>query len=254
MTADLLGLGESTGRVDRRLQAQVRTMIEADQAADPLDATLTQLLPVLHDLVPLALARHRALGVSPQVTRQTLQDVGRKARLYGPDLPLDWLVGLLRADVVALGRLQFSRLSGPSGHDVHVPETGPLLPGLVDESLRRAVAELGATAFTCESWLLDPFVADELPEGSNLVRFARRFTVPETARPTGPAPTRADAEVARFVFRRPLTDVLDPARVTPRTTLERLVVRRLRAGEHWTEPRGTMRAPVSGDAPGPPVP
>lgn len=240
MTAALLGLDDASGPPSPSLLAELRTVLAADEPPTALDTTLDALLPVLVELAPEALARHRALGLNDRVSRDTLADVGRKVRLYGRSLPLDWLVALLRADVVALGRLQLSRVPGPHGHAVHVPELGPLLPPLVDESLRRAAEELGATAFGCESWLLDPFLPDGLPEDANIVRFAARFAVPAVVRPTGPEPTQGDREVARFVFRRPLDDVLDPARVTPRTTLERLVARHLRAGDHWTEPLGVI--------------
>lgn len=229
-------------RADAQVLDELRTALAADAPPAGLDISVEAFLAALPQLLPAARARHRDLGLSAAVSRDTLRDVGRKLRLYGGSVPVPWLVAVLRADVVSLGRLQLSRLPGDAGHDVHVPELGPLLPGLVDESLRRATAELGATAFTCTSWLLDPFVAEELPD-SNIARFAARFAVPAVARPVGPRPTADDAEVARFVFRRPVTDVLDGRRVTPRTRLERLVVRHLRAGEHWTVPQGVMAGP-----------
>lgn len=240
MTGALLGLVEPAGAPRPDLLAAVRAALRSDEPPGALAATVDDLLPALVASVPEALDRHRALGLSEEVSRDTLADVGRKVSAYGASLPPDWLVGLLRADVVALGRLQFGRLPEAGRHAVHVPELGPLLPSLVDASLRRAAEELGATAFTCESWLLDPLLAAGLPAGSNIVRFAARFAVPAVVRPQGAAPTPADREVARFVFRRPLEEVLDAAAVTPRTTLERLVAHQLRSGGHWTQPPGVL--------------
>lgn len=223
-------------RADADVLAELRTALAADAPPAGLDISPEAFVAALPQLVPAARARHRDLGLSAPVSRDTLRDLGRKVRLYRGSVPVAWLVAVLRADVVSLGRLQLSRLAGDAGHDVHVPELGPLLPELVDESLRRAASELGATTFTCTSWLLDPFVAEELPD-SNIARFAARFAVSAVARPVGPDPTADDGEVVRFVFRRPVAEVLDGRSVTPRTRLERLVVRHLRAGEHWTVPQ-----------------
>lgn len=55
----------------------------------------------------------------------------------------------------------------------------------------------------------------------------------------------ASAEVAKFVFRRSLADVLDPSLIVARSTLERLVVSTLRAGENWIAPLGIIMPPSS---------
>jgi hypothetical protein len=118
---------------------------------------------------------------------------------------------------------------------VHVPEAGPLDPAEVDASLARARELLGDAPLTCSSWFLDPVLPQALGPGSRLVAFAQRFAV--AAAPRHP---QADRVVAKFVFRRPLPDVLDDTLVHPRTSLERCVAGPLRAGDHWSQPSGVM--------------
>ncbi|MGD8169484.1 acyltransferase domain-containing protein [Herbiconiux sp. P16] len=246
---------------------------------------------------PLAVRRHRRLGLSAEVTAGTLADVGRKIDAYGASADLSWLVGLARADVIALGRLQFERWASPEGRALHIPEGGPLDPRAVDDSLWQARELFGDGPIVCHTWLFDPALR-ALPAESNIVAFARRFEVlpsvnehaaassatssatassfstaassatsAATAAAASSAATAtsssssaaaaaaaaagqdlahpsdavaADHAVAKFVFRRPLADVLDPARVQPRTAVERIVASRLRSGAHWSEPRGIL--------------
>ncbi len=221
-------LAEGSPSVDA-LRAAVRGEADAPESVGSL-------APALVAVVPDALDRHRALGVPPEVTEATLADVGGKIAAYGATVDVPWLVGLMRADVLGLGRLQFERqTAGDGSRAIHIPEGGSLRPELVDASLARARAMFGDGTLVCTSWLLDPTLL-RLPATSNIVAFARRFDV-EPAEPGH----EGDEAAAKFVFRRPLAEVLDPAVVTPRTTLEHLVADHLRAGHHWSEPRGTLR-------------
>ena len=234
------GAGWAAAEPAPAVLAELAAALDADPVPRLSALTAPEALPALVALLPAAQERHRRLGIPPDVTRDTLADVGRKLRVYGAAADVPWLLTLLRGDVVALGRLQFERVAEPDGHAVHVPEQGPLDPPRVDAALRRAAAELGARSFTCTSWLLDPTL-QALPATSNVVRFAARFTVPpHDPPPPGGEPTHDDLEVVRFVFRRPLVEVLDPALTVGRTRLEHLVLEHLRAGRHWTEPRGTL--------------
>jgi len=240
MTAAILGLPTPSGPPDPDLVAQLRRLIRApgplpDQlgiSADA-DALVAALTAVAED----AGARHRELGVDEEVTRATLQDVGRKHALYGAGSVLPWIVGILRADVVELGRLQVERRRGRHGHALHIPETGPLAPEAVGRSLARARALTGSTDFSCESWLLDPGLREDLA-GTNIAAFAERFELVEAAVPSA----AASEDAAKFVFRRPLSDVRTAGLVTPHTRLERLVATRLRSGD-WTAPVGVLRMP-----------
>lgn len=221
--------------------AELTAGLHADLPPAPPTVRAPEAVPGLAALVPEAVARHRRLGVPADVTRDTLADVGRKLRAYGAGTDVGWLLGLLRADVLALGRLQFERLPGPAGRAVHVPEQGPLDPVRVTDALQRAAGELGPGPVVCTSWLLDPALPAGLPAQGNIVRFAARFVVPPAHAPApGGDPTPGDHAVAKFVFRRPLADVLRSAAVVPRTRLEHLVVDHLRSGHHWSEPCGVL--------------
>src|SRR5207302_9470127 len=127
-----------------------------------------------------------------------------------------------------LGRLQFED-RGDGVLDVHVPETGPLDPLACDMSFSRAREIFpGHHTAACTSWLLDPALADELPADSNIVQFQSRFDLDDEGEP-------ANGDILRFVFHTYDTD-LD--KLEPTTTLERSLVARMRAGEHWRAPRG----------------
>ena len=95
---------------------------------------------------------------------------------------------------------------------------------------------------TCDSWLLDPQLAEYLPATSNIVAFQRRFTL--TDQPPDEqvidGRTRGDRSVLEFVFRSPGTP-LD--RLPQRTALERAAVTHLKAGRHWTQRLGTLALP-----------
>lgn len=207
--------------------------------------------------LPDTLALHRALGVEPAVSWATLADLGSKMAMYrrahgtaGLDKQ-DWLTLHLRGGLFALGRLQLAltdltptlRLP-PTDHavalGVHVPETGPLSPAAVEDSLARArdffadhvPTPVGDLA-VCTSWLLDPTLADHLPATSNIVAFQRRFTLTGDVRP-------GDADILEFVTGRADRRVADIPRTT---TLERAVGDHLRAGGHWTVRTGWLRLP-----------
>jgi hypothetical protein len=235
----LLGLDGSFAPADPVVLARYRDLLERDRppTEEELGApTAPVLLPVLVALIPGALARHAREGIPEDVTRAGLQDVGRKHRLYGVETVVSWLVGILRADVVEVGRLQVDRRAGGHGHALHIPETGPLTPASVDDALRRAAGLTGSRRFSCTSWLLDPAIGERLPD-SNLAAFAARFLLLQTGDPGDVAASEA---ACKFVFRRSLDEVLDPALVAPRTRLERLVADRLRSGAQWREPIGVL--------------
>ncbi|RCV49610.1 acyltransferase domain-containing protein [Marinitenerispora sediminis] len=218
---------------------------------------------------PLLRAQHARNGVPDEVTAATLADVGRhiaKTRVMFGRSGLEvagWIALHYRDGLYELGRLQYERAVleprgavawygpeearrfGPElapGQPVlrlHIPQTGPLAPDAVEDSLARArgfFADRFGTDYpvaTCTSWLLDPQLADHLPETSNIVRFQRRFTLLEDG-PVG------DADVFRFVFQRP---VVAPDEVPGRTRLERAIVGHLRNGGHWRVRTGWLRLP-----------
>lgn len=219
-----------------RLRALVRS---ADELPHPIDvgASSDAVARALIELVPDALERHRDADVPAPVTRETLVDVGRKHRLYGAATVVPWMLELLRAEVLSAGRLQVSMRESDHGHHLHIPELGPLLAADVDASLVRASQLTGSTRYVCTSWLLDPRLRSALA-GSNISAFAQRFHIVSGEEETLPA----SEEAARFVFRRPLAEVLDSALPTE-SRLERVVASTLRSGRNWTMPTGVLRVP-----------
>ena len=197
--------------------------------------TVSALTAALREVEALALDRYKDLAIPTEVTQASLADIGRKISAYGADADLSWLVGLLRGDVLTFGRLQFERTLAAGTRAMHIPEGRPLQPVVVDTSLDLARTYFGDNPIVCTSWLLDPALQG-LPERSNIVNFARRFEVDAAN-----ASEEADLAVAKFVFRRPLQEILDPNEFVPSTSVQRLVVTHLRAGFHWSEPRGTLR-------------
>jgi hypothetical protein len=189
-------------------------------------------------LVDVALAYHREHGIAEAVSWATLADLGRnlaidrRMRRQGWPVMQSWLTLHARGAVYELGRLQCDR--GGTAIGLHIPESGPLTPAAVDDSLDRARAffprhfpDEHYTAFSCGSWLLDPQLREYLPPDSNIVRFQQRFELEPYVAPEG---LDGDAEVLRFVFRT-LTTPLD--QLPRRTVLQRAVVDHLRAGRHW---------------------
>jgi GNAT-like C-terminal domain/N-acyltransferase N-terminal domain len=239
------------------------------------------LLHVAALVAPRTAAFLRRSGIPEPVVRASLGDLGRHAaihrRMYGmTGLEAGWWGAVcLRGELVELGRLQFTRFlvdgdendpedraarvagyrNGEECLAVHIPEAGPLLPALVDDSLGAAArlptapkGEAGRPRIaTCCSWLLDPQLAAYLPPEANIVRFQRRFhLVPE--------PEPGDADVFDFVFRtsagRPDGEAgsaggpdVDLDRLPQRTAMERAAVAHLRAGRHWERRTGWLELP-----------
>jgi hypothetical protein len=194
-------------------------------------------------------------GVAPEVIAATVADIGRHLRRHrratGEPGLLNWRWFHLHASgrLIEVERLQFEvlecagdlrELVGPWALNIHIPAlSGPLTPEVVDSSLasgveevRRAWPGIRLRSAVCESWLLDPFLAERLPQ-SNIARFAERFT------PHG-SPVDEPTDPLYFLWgHRDLGRL--PA--SPSTSLERVVVERIRAGGTWQTGRGALRLP-----------
>jgi hypothetical protein len=216
--------------------------------------------------VPAIRRYHEELGVPDEVSWYSLADFGlqlaRYRRLYGrPGLAAaNWLTLHFRGMLYRLGRLQFQRAVVPDDAlgvlgsakprlrlrspqaggpvlSVHITADGPLTPSACDESFARAVRffarhhpDDGYRRAYCHSWLMDEQLAGYLSPDANIMRFQRRFVVPETAPVQG-----ADLDVLKFVFDRP-SDPLRPGdldALPQRTSLQRALVTHLRSGGHW---------------------
>lgn len=207
--------------------------------------------------MPHARSYHDAHGISEYVSRHTFADLGRNMavhrRWYGKGgfgVPF-WLMRHTRGILYQLGRLQFERVKieepikgaiAASGADlppdalalsVHIPEfSGPMSPGACDASFTwareffpRHFPDEHYSVAICDSWLLDPQLAEYLPETSNIMRFQRRFhLVPPNEEHV------YDDGTVKFVF----GEIgADPATLPQRTTLERAVAGHILNGGHW---------------------
>ncbi len=118
------------------------------------------------------------------------------------------------------------------------PADRPLGPASVDDAFSRAAAffpryfaDRPATNFWCESWLLDPDLAAALPAASNMSRFQQRWTLTDEVQP-------ADGDALFFTFAR--RKAVDHATLPRDTTLQRAIIDRWEAGEHWHLRSGTV--------------
>ncbi|MGO4147556.1 acyltransferase domain-containing protein [Paenarthrobacter sp. YAF11_1] len=198
---------------------------------------------------PTVHAYHLRLGISPDVSAASLSDVGLQLRInrrvhgrFGLDT-WGWLTLHMAGNLFRLGRLQFHLVRSPEDTaqagtstadqrwvlGVHIPEDGGLSPALVDASLAEArlffaryFPDKPAAVATCDSWMLDPYLADRLPE-SNIASFARRFTLDRCS----DAPTDA----VYFTFRQ--RGLQDMDRLPRDTSLQRVVLERIDDGGTW---------------------
>jgi hypothetical protein len=203
--------------------------------------------------VPGIEAWYRERAVDEATMWHTLGDLGVRMRIRartrgrpGLDTEQRWLTQHFTAQLFQLGRLQFNRdgwyyapelaplvpltAAGARAVGVHIPEGGALDPDACDASFaaaakffRRYFGGDGFGVAVCTSWLLDEQLAEYLPADGNIVRFQRRF------HPL-PGSTPGNEDVYRFAF-----DERDPLQdgVVARTSLQRAVVRHLRAGGEW---------------------
>lgn len=203
----------------------------------------------LLSVVPDTFAYHRRYGFPDTRVRASLADLGRQLDLgrrangrFGlPPGAGSWLTLHYRGLLVQFDRLQFQRVRRPDSFpdryvlDVHIPASGPLRPDLVDADFEAARSnyldrypESDYGYATCDSWLLDGQLAEYLPEGSNILAFARRFQPFPDIPPADPD----DAKVLGHVFGRS-PEAGDWDRLPQETTLQRAVITHLRAGRHW---------------------
>lgn len=198
-------------------------------------------------VVPDVRAFHRSRGISDDISWATLADLGRQVaihrRTHGEfGLETHWWVTTAYTGVIyQLGRLQF--LLNQPDHavpgvepgewilGVHIPEAGPLTPEAVDDSFAQAkrffaahFPEKPVRVANLDSWLIDPYLLDNLPADSNIVRFGRRFT---------PYGTPKDNQGAAVYFTFRTRDLHGLDRLPRDTALQRLVLDRIAAGGTW---------------------
>lgn len=235
------------------------------QQQQPVQSQPSPACPLLHayvffQLLPAARAIHARRGIDESISRATLAAIGpwltdhqKRHGVWGFDL-LEWSIHFLAGRIYELGRLKFeiTRLpaycllppSDPGAVDlqtddpvlaVHIPPGGRLDHDSCDQAFEQAkrffpryFPDHPAKAFVCISWMMDRQLADYLPADSNLIRFLNRFR-PMSVRQAD------DREICKWVFGGPVSD---PARVTPTTSLQRLVLAHMQQGKSWKTAAG----------------
>ncbi len=190
------------------------------------------------------------MRIPAAVLEATLADIGAQLHWHRSthgNFGLDtawWLTLHLSGSLYRLGRLQFHLHrepgTGPWVVGIHIPGDGPLDACAVDASL-----PLAATFLTehfpahrienayCDSWLLDPYLADALPK-SNMAGFAARFTNVVLRDEPGDA--------LYFTFRLPAdTDISSLPRDS---SLQRVVLERIKNGGSWQVGKGLAPWPM----------
>lgn len=115
--------------------------------------------------------------------------------VWGTDIAW-WLIDFFKLKLFSIGRLQFKRrklrkamggyAEGSYYIDVHIPGGAPLTPALCAASYAEAAAffrgryGMEHILFGCHSWLLSPELRTILPENSNILAFARDYTILQT--------------------------------------------------------------------------
>ncbi|MGW5194749.1 acyltransferase domain-containing protein [Kribbella sp. NPDC004138] len=209
------------------------------------------------ETVPDIRRYHAERGIPDDISWATLADLGQQIKVnrrthgdYGLETHW-WMTIHWTGQIYALGRLQYLLHQVPADKPVpgtepgewiigvHIPETGPLTPELVDDSLQQAreffpryFPEYPVRTANLWSWLIDPYLLDHLPQDSNTVKFGRRFT------PYG-TPNDSQDSAIFFTFRTHGTDHLDD--LPQDTRLQRLVVERIKNGGTWQSGYGYLR-------------
>ncbi|WP_115788717.1 acyltransferase domain-containing protein [Arthrobacter silvisoli] len=236
------------------LEARLGTFPSGTASAD--GCTEHDWIEALLRFAPVAASYHASLGIPAGVSAAILADVGLNLRInrrvhgnFGLDT-WAWLTLHMAGNMFRLGRLQYHLVRSSGGRSpvpegewlvgVHIPEDGGLSPAVVDESLAQArrffdghFPDKPVRLATCDSWMLDPYLAARLPE-SNIASFARRFTVDRCS--------DAASDAVYFTFR-----TRDMANLTglPRdTSLQRVVLERIDDGGTWQLGHGHLELPA----------
>lgn len=228
------------------------------QGAPTEEFTELDWLKALLLFIPEQVQWYQERGIPEHVGRATIADIGRHVAIsrvtqghFGVET-WRWLTEQASGTLFQLGRLHFQLIPGPAEIPglseseailgVHIPEAGPLLPALVDDSFEQAgkffatyFAERPVRFANCISWLLDPYLVQHLPADSNIAAFARRFTRYGKV-------LDSPADAVYFTFRtRNLNDLSELPR---KSALQRIVLERIDAGGAWQVGQGFLKLPA----------
>ncbi|MBE6912767.1 MAG: hypothetical protein E7473_09605 [Ruminococcaceae bacterium] len=191
---------------------------------------------------------YKKLGICDDIFYSSMDDFEISSRLgfdrigiYGvprsPDRP--WQRLILENKIYRLGRLQFELYESPvdaeiDGHNVKVGDTVinvhiPAFAPLREEDCEAAYAlardffkkyhGIDACIFYCDSWLLHPWLSEELPESSGIVCFQKKYKLLKTE--------ESPKSTLLYVFAKEYDNISD---YPEDTTLRRLAKARLIKG------------------------
>lgn len=224
----------------------------------PLGLGVLQLLALMTTASEVA-KFHGSRGIPPAISQLTLSDLGQQAAVHRLTYGAfglhtsPWMRTAWSGALYWLGRLQFNLELVDSAWvlSTHIPAVGPLTPDSVEESFIQArtffarhFVEYPTTEFHCSSWMLDPFLGQALPNGSNLSRFQQRWRLYGE-------PMRGDSDVLFFTFHRRGEVTL--SELPRRTSLQRAVLDRLQSGRHWETWCGRIPQAAIGSGAGAPA-
>ncbi|WP_159618159.1 acyltransferase domain-containing protein [Ruania rhizosphaerae] len=250
--ADVHELSRRLGDVTREIPGEIWPRIESSSDADERAAVGHRAILTFLATLPEIRAFHRSRGIPEAISWRSLADLGQQVavhRLAFGEFGLhtqNWLINTWAGGLYWLGRLQYTveRAGDELLASAHIPRTGPLDPAAVDASFARVgpffarhFPELPIAGLHCNSWLLDPQLAQVLPERSNIVAFGRRWRL------TGESSPGA-ADVLFFVFARRGHVDLDALPLT--SSLQRGVVEHLQSGGTWHTCAGRLALPPDG--------
>ena len=192
---------------------------------------------------------HRDRGVPDDVSWKSLSDLGQQVWVHRQTFgefglhTYGWLCCAWSGALYWLGRLQFNMQleDGEWVLSSHIPRTGQLTPESVDDSFQTATrffadyfGDYATKSLFCSSWLLDPQLAQELPDTSNMARFQRRWGLYGE-------PVDGDDDALFFTFLR--RGDVDLEALPRDTTLQRVIIDRLKSGGHWSVWKGRITQP-----------
>ncbi|MBB6406962.1 acyltransferase domain-containing protein [Arthrobacter sp. AZCC_0090] len=245
--------GDGTRRALAILNARLGTFPTESASAE--GCTETDWIEALLRFAPVVTNHHLSLGISRESSAAILADVGLNLRInrrvhgrFGLDT-WAWLTLHMAGNIFRIGRLQFHLVRGngessPAAHGewvlgVHIPENGGLSPALVDTSFSQAreffdrfFPDKTIAVASCDSWMLDPYLARKLPD-SNIAAFARRFTLDRCS--------DAPSDAVYFTFRH--RDMNSLAELPRETSLQRVVLERIDDGGAWQLGHGHVVLP-----------
>lgn len=251
--------GDGTRRALASLDARLGVFPSTSASAD--GCTETDWIEALLRFAPVVHGHHLSLGIPPESSAAILADVGLNLRInrrvhgrFGLDT-WAWLTLHMAGNIFRIGRLQFHLVrSDEEGSaaasdswvlGVHIPEDGGLSPALVDTSFSQAreffdryFPDKAVSVASCDSWMLDPYLARKLPH-SNIAAFARRFTLDHCS--------DAPGDAVYFTFRQRGMENLD--RLPRETSLQRVVLERIDDGGVWQLGHGHLVLPAARSTP-----